>query len=115
MASCVLLAGTPAAADERVTRFQHSGRPQLEGAPDLVREQYSEAPTGFDNRSNGFTRQGPPFDSLSEAHVKPQRSQNHSPPPTLFIIGIKQFRQSTTVSVIQVFQPPLGRRSTPRT
>jgi CxxC motif-containing protein (DUF1111 family) len=36
----------------------------------------SEAPTGFDNLTNGFTEQGPPFEQLNEDNVVPQRSFN---------------------------------------
>jgi CxxC motif-containing protein (DUF1111 family) len=36
----------------------------------------SEAPTGFDNQTNGFTEQGPPFDQLNKGNVVPQRSFN---------------------------------------
>jgi CxxC motif-containing protein (DUF1111 family) len=36
----------------------------------------SEAPTGFDNKTNGFTEQGPPFEELNEDNVVPQRSFN---------------------------------------
>jgi CxxC motif-containing protein (DUF1111 family) len=36
----------------------------------------SEAPTGFDNRTNGFDPQGPDFDGLDEATVVPLRSFN---------------------------------------
>ena len=40
------------------------------------RSDATEAPTGFDNLTNGFTRQGPPFDSLHEDNVVPLRSFN---------------------------------------
>ena len=36
----------------------------------------TEAPTGFDNRTNGFDPQGPPFDSIDEDSVVPLRSFN---------------------------------------
>ena len=36
----------------------------------------SEAPTGFDNRTNGFSPQGPPFDTIDEDNVEPLRSFN---------------------------------------
>jgi len=36
----------------------------------------TEAPTGFENRTNGFDRQGDPFDSLNEDNVVPLRSFN---------------------------------------
>lgn len=40
------------------------------------RPEASEAPTGFDNETNGYTEQGPPFDSLDEDSVQPLRSFN---------------------------------------
>ncbi len=36
----------------------------------------TEAPTGFDNLTNGFTEQGPPFESLNENNVMALRSFN---------------------------------------
>jgi CxxC motif-containing protein (DUF1111 family) len=36
----------------------------------------SEAPTGFDNKTNGFTEQGIPFEQVNEDNVVPQRSFN---------------------------------------
>jgi CxxC motif-containing protein (DUF1111 family) len=36
----------------------------------------TEAPTGFDNVTNGFTEQGPPFESLNEDNVVALRSFN---------------------------------------
>src|SRR5919109_2721862 len=36
----------------------------------------TEAPTGFDNQTNGFTAQGPPFERLDEDNVVPLRSFN---------------------------------------
>ena len=36
----------------------------------------TEAPTGFDNETNGFLPQGPPFDSIDEDNVVPLRSFN---------------------------------------
>jgi CxxC motif-containing protein (DUF1111 family) len=36
----------------------------------------TNAPTGFDNRTNGMDPQGPPFDSLNEDNVVPLRSFN---------------------------------------
>ncbi len=36
----------------------------------------TEAPTGFDNLTNGFDPQGPPFDTINEDNVVPNRSFN---------------------------------------
>ncbi|CAN5700967.1 hypothetical protein BH18PSE1_BH18PSE1_10280 [soil metagenome] len=70
------LASLAHSADNRSERFQHSGRTQDEGGGDLSRERYAEAPTGFDNRTNGFSPQGPAFDTLDEDNVEPLRSFN---------------------------------------
>ena len=77
-ASPLLLLGLGSNADERATsRFQHSGRmPVEETAAVTQADFFSEAPTGFDNRSNGFMRQGPAFDTLDEDNVVPNRSFN---------------------------------------
>jgi CxxC motif-containing protein (DUF1111 family) len=40
------------------------------------RDDVTEAPTGFDNLTNGFTEQGPPFDTLNEDNVLALRSFN---------------------------------------
>lgn len=61
-------------------RFQHSGTIQSEivqdTAPGAAQDTYSEAPTGFDNRTNGFDVQGPVFGTLSAETVVPLRSFN---------------------------------------
>jgi CxxC motif-containing protein (DUF1111 family) len=57
-------------------RFQHSGRTGPENPTATTQDTFSEAPTGFDNRTNGFLQQGPPFDSLDEDTVVPRRSFN---------------------------------------
>jgi CxxC motif-containing protein (DUF1111 family) len=77
MASSVLFVGVTSQADDRSsTRFSHSGQPQFEGTPDPSRDRYTEAPTGFDNRTNGFTQQGPRYDALDERNVVARRSFN---------------------------------------
>ncbi len=77
-ASPLLLLGLGSTADERATsRFQHSGRmPVEETAAVTQADFFSEAPTGFDNRTNGFLRQGPAFETLDEDNVEPNRSFN---------------------------------------
>jgi CxxC motif-containing protein (DUF1111 family) len=75
-ATPMLWTGIAHSADNRAERFQHSGRVQFEASLDLARERYSEAPTGFDGRTNGFTPQGPDFDTLDEDNVEPLRSFN---------------------------------------
>jgi len=39
-------------------------------------DRYTEAPTGFDNQTNGFLRQGPAYDTLNEDTVVARRSFN---------------------------------------
>ncbi len=46
------------------------------GMADGVRPRATEAVTGFDNRTNGFLPQGPPFESIDEDNVVPRRSFN---------------------------------------
>jgi CxxC motif-containing protein (DUF1111 family) len=77
-ASPLLLLGIGSTADERATsRFQHSGRMPVEATAAVTQADFfSEAPTGFDNRTNGFMRQGPAFDTLDEDNVEPNRSFN---------------------------------------
>jgi CxxC motif-containing protein (DUF1111 family) len=74
--SSILLAGPTSTADDRAQRFQHSGHIQAEGAADRSRDRYTEAPTGFDNHTNGFSPQGPDFEAIDEDNVEPLRSFN---------------------------------------
>lgn len=81
---------TPVAAqapskDARQERFTPRNLPTDEGPPDFSRTRNSagarrnsatEAPTGFDNLTNGFAKQGPPFETLNERNVAPTRSFN---------------------------------------
>jgi CxxC motif-containing protein (DUF1111 family) len=61
----------------RRERFRPIGVIRNEDIPDFRnRPGATEAPTGFDNLTNGFTRQGPPFESLGEDTVVPLRSFN---------------------------------------
>lgn len=59
-------------------KFNPRGVLDDEGPPDsgVDREGVTEAPTGFDDRTNGFNVQGPPFDSIDEDNVVPLRSFN---------------------------------------
>jgi hypothetical protein len=50
--------------------FERSGRKVPPGI------EITEAPTGFDNLTNGFDQQGPPFEQINEDTVKPLRSFN---------------------------------------
>ena len=78
-ASPLLVLGLDSTADNRATdRFQHSGVMPVEQSTNAVTQAdfFSEAPTGFDNRTNGFLQQGPAFDTLDEDNVVPDRSFN---------------------------------------
>ena len=61
----------------RMERFRRTAPAAAEAAPSRTGSAgVSEAPTGFDNRTNGFSVQGPPFDSINEDNVVPRRSFN---------------------------------------
>jgi CxxC motif-containing protein (DUF1111 family) len=62
----------------RRDRFRHNGVIEDEDRPSFGdrRSDASEAPTGFDNLTNGFTEQGPDFESLNEDNVVALRSFN---------------------------------------
>jgi len=78
-AAPLLLVGVCSMADDRATsRFQHSGTMPAETTDAAVTQPdfFTEAPTGFDNRTNGFLRQGPAYDTLDEDNVVPDRSFN---------------------------------------
>jgi CxxC motif-containing protein (DUF1111 family) len=58
-------------------RFQTQGDLEIEQArTDRSGDRLTEAPTGFDNQTNGFDEQGPQFDSIDEDSVVPLRSFN---------------------------------------
>jgi CxxC motif-containing protein (DUF1111 family) len=60
-------------ADEGPARLFYSGDTSV---PD--RTKAKEAPTGFDNLTNGFAPQGPPFETINKNNVVPLRSFNDS-------------------------------------
>ena len=63
----------------RQQRFSHNGRIDEEASAAELRrasDQVTEAPSGFDNLTNGFNEQGPAFDSINEDTVVPLRSFN---------------------------------------
>jgi CxxC motif-containing protein (DUF1111 family) len=62
----------------RRDRFRHNGVMEDEdrSAFGERRSDATEAPTGFDNLTNGFTEQGPPFEELNEDTVEALRSFN---------------------------------------
>ncbi len=74
-----------AAADNRRERFSHTGTVDPEDPAATVGQRdrqastprnITEAPTGFDNLSNGYLDQGPDYESLNEDTVVPLRSYN---------------------------------------
>jgi CxxC motif-containing protein (DUF1111 family) len=75
MAAAFGLAGITAA-DTRSERFEPSGRMHMEANAVVTADVFTEAPTGFDNRTNGFNQQGPAFDTIDEDNVVPLRSFN---------------------------------------
>lgn len=62
----------------RGDRFRHSGVIEDEDRSTSGDRgsDATEAPTGFDDLTNGFTEQGPPFETLNEDNVVPLRSFN---------------------------------------
>jgi CxxC motif-containing protein (DUF1111 family) len=68
--------------DDRRRRFTHDGTIDPENVFAAAAERSAsaaratEAPAAFDNRTNGFDPQGPPFDSIDEDSVEPLRSFN---------------------------------------
>jgi CxxC motif-containing protein (DUF1111 family) len=58
----------------RSERFTHDGRLDDESRATAARA--TEAPTGFDNQTNGFSVQGPDFDTIEEDTVIPLNSFN---------------------------------------
>lgn len=66
--------------DGRRERFRPIGGIEEEGPPagfgEGLRAIVAEAPTGFDNKTNGFNPQGPAFETITEANVVPLRSFN---------------------------------------
>jgi CxxC motif-containing protein (DUF1111 family) len=81
---CVELLLPPTAEAQRRTReerFRSTGAARDEDAPTFGAgvagsRRPVEAPTGFDNRTNGFLPQGPAFDTIDEETVVPNRSFN---------------------------------------
>lgn len=84
LAACcglILMSATPdpAAADKRTDPFAHRGTMDAEGPDETTSRRrlfYTEAETGFDNQTNGYLSQGPPYDDLTEENVEPLRSFN---------------------------------------
>jgi CxxC motif-containing protein (DUF1111 family) len=57
-------------------RFHHSGQTPSESPTVTTQDQFTEALSGFDGKTNGFLPQGPAFERLTEDTVVPLRSFN---------------------------------------
>ncbi len=84
-ATAVIMTGATLGTDaqSRRDRFRMHGETDTEQTPSvdargaqLPAPRTTEAPTGFDNETNGFLRQGPPFETIDEDNVVPLRSFN---------------------------------------
>ncbi len=84
LAGAISLVPPPVDAGEgtRRDRFRRSGTLQAEELASQARSALAasaaatEAPTGFDNLTNGYLPQGPPFDTIEEDNVQALRSFN---------------------------------------
>jgi CxxC motif-containing protein (DUF1111 family) len=65
-----------ASGEERRERLRAVGRADGEHFRSRWPRRVTTAPTGFDDRTNGFTPQGPDFDTIDEDNVVPLRSFN---------------------------------------
>jgi len=74
-------AASQSSRQNRRDRFRHNGVVEGEDRPSLGdrSSDASEAPTGFDNLTNGFTEQGPDFEEINEDTVVALRSFNDKP------------------------------------
>lgn len=78
LVAAVCVSTGAALADNERQRFRPSGKIDMEqeSGNEALSASATEAPTGFDNQSNGFLEQGPDFDTLTEETVEPLRSFN---------------------------------------
>jgi CxxC motif-containing protein (DUF1111 family) len=60
----------------RRQRFTHDSNMRRENDVAAFGQRPTEAPTGFDNKTNGFDPQGAPFDTIDHENVVPLRSFN---------------------------------------
>jgi len=79
-AMTALILSASAVGDGRSERFKPIGEPAVEdngaAARSAVAAIISEAPTGFDNTTNGFNVQGPAFKTITDDNVQALRSFN---------------------------------------
>jgi CxxC motif-containing protein (DUF1111 family) len=76
LAATFAVASISAAVGHNGQRFHHSGHTSPESPTPDARDRFVEAPTGFDNKTNGFVQQGPTFETLNAANVVALRSFN---------------------------------------
>ena len=80
VAAIALILSVGASGDGRPERFKPIGEPAVEdngaAARAAVAPVITEAPTGFDNQTNGFDIQGPAFDTIDDDNVQALRSFN---------------------------------------
>jgi CxxC motif-containing protein (DUF1111 family) len=72
----ISIASSQSNRQNRRDRFRHNGVIEDEDSSGFGRGDATEAPTGFDNLTNGFTDQGPPFEGLNEDNIVALRSFN---------------------------------------
>ena len=72
----ISIASSQSNRQNRRDRFRHNGVIEDEDRSALGRSDATEASTGFDNLTNGFTDQGPPFEELNEDNIVALRSFN---------------------------------------
>ena len=72
----ISIASSQSNRQNRRDRFRHNGVIEDEDSSGFGRSDATEAPTGFDNLTNGFTDQGPPFEGLNEDNIVALRSFN---------------------------------------
>jgi CxxC motif-containing protein (DUF1111 family) len=72
----ISIASSQSSRQNRRDRFRHSGVIVDEDRPAFDRSDATEAPTGFDNLTNGFSDQGLPFEELNEDNIVALRSFN---------------------------------------
>src|SRR5262249_3914618 len=68
--------GVSAALAANGQRFHHSGSTRPESPTASTQDVFTEAPTGFDSKTNGYLQQGPTFERINEDNVVPLRSFN---------------------------------------
>ena len=76
VASVAMAAAATVAIAANGQRFRHSGHTSPESPRPDSTDRFTEAPTGFDNKTNGFLPQGASFDRITADNVVALRSFN---------------------------------------